>query len=443
VKGRDEGEEIERKPIYGAERAMIGLSRVDFFSDTQFTWGRNTILTRLSEDSKEGLSGVVSELAREMRQSDISGHQSIEQCKSVAEEIRVEAKKTGVNLAELSPKLDVQRQSIGVGVISLHDGQVPLRNKGSGSKRLVGAAMQMKLHNGKNIAVIDEIELGLEPHRIRGLLLKLKGSKQQVFATTHSPVVIRELDAVQEELWVCKRDAAGKVTITSLSTVPGIQGPTRVNAESFLGNRIVACEGKTEIGLLRAYDAYRFEDCSTPVWTLATAYFDCNGAPNLNPNAMQLAKLGYRTAVLCDSDAPNHFSENDAAALAAAGVHVTQWEASYATEHQLLAELPWDQAPTMLEHIANNHDTIELPSIIDLVVKEPRLASLGLTSNPSAWPNTPLVRKVIGDLAHKGNWLKRIDYSRKAFEFALPHLPPTGTMKTRLASLWDWIQSND
>jgi putative ATP-dependent endonuclease of the OLD family len=160
VKGRDEGEEIERKPIYGAERAMIGLSRVDFFSDTQFTWGRNTILTRLSEDSKEGLSGVVSELARGMRQSDISGHQSIEQCKSVAEEIRVEAKKTGVNLAELSPKLDVQRQSIGVGVISLHDGQVPLRNKGSGSKRLVGAAMQMKLHNGKNIAVIDEIERG-------------------------------------------------------------------------------------------------------------------------------------------------------------------------------------------------------------------------------------------------------------------------------------------
>jgi putative ATP-dependent endonuclease of OLD family len=121
VKGRDEGEEIERKPIYAAERAMIGLSRLDFFSDAQFTWGRNTILTRLSENSKDGLSGVVSELAREMRQSDISGHQSIEQCKSVAEEIRVEAKKAGVNLGELSPKLDVQRQSIGLGVISLHD----------------------------------------------------------------------------------------------------------------------------------------------------------------------------------------------------------------------------------------------------------------------------------------------------------------------------------
>jgi putative ATP-dependent endonuclease of the OLD family len=443
VKGRDEGEEIERKPIYAAERAIIGLSRLDLFSDAQFTWGRNTILTRLSEDSRDGLSGVVSELAREMRQSDISGHQSIEQCKSVADEISVEAKKAGVNLVELTPKLDIQRQSIGIGVISLHDGQVPLRNKGSGSKRLVGAAMQMKLHNGKNIAVIDEIELGLEPHRIRGLLFKLKDSKQQVFATTHSPVVIRELDAAQDELWVCKRDAAGKVTVTSLSSVPGIQGPARANAESFLGNRIVACEGKTEIGLLRAYDGYRFGDNSVPVWTLATAYFDCNGAPNLKPNARQLAKLGYRTAVLCDSDAPNHFSEADAATLVASGIHVTKWDATNATEHQLLAELPWNKVPIMLAHIADNHDTVELPTIIDLVVKESRLATLDLNADLSTWPDSPLIRRVIGDLAHKGGWLKRIDYSRKAFDFALPHLPTTGTLRTRLASLWNWIQSNE
>jgi putative ATP-dependent endonuclease of OLD family len=191
VKGRDEGDGVERKPIYAAERSLIGLSRLDFFSDANFTWGRNTILTRLSEGSKGGLTGVVSELAREMRQSDISGHQSIAQCKAVADGVRVEARKTGVNLAELTPRIDVQRQTIGAGVISLHEGQVPLRNKGSGSKRLVGAAMQMKLHNGKNIAVIDEIELGLEPHRIRGLLFKLKSSQQQVFATTHSPAVIR------------------------------------------------------------------------------------------------------------------------------------------------------------------------------------------------------------------------------------------------------------
>jgi hypothetical protein len=102
VKGRDEGDEVERKPIYATERALIGLSRLDFFSDAHFTWGRNTILTRLSEGAKDGLTGVVSELAREMRQSDISGHQSIAQCKTIADGVRVEARKTAANLQQAS-----------------------------------------------------------------------------------------------------------------------------------------------------------------------------------------------------------------------------------------------------------------------------------------------------------------------------------------------------
>jgi putative ATP-dependent endonuclease of OLD family len=443
VKGRDEGDGVERKPIYATERSLIGLSRLDFFSDANFTWGRNTILTRLSEGSKDGLTGVVSELAREMRQSDISGHQSIAQCKAVADGVRVEARKTGVNLAELTPRIDVQRQSIGAGVISLHEGQVPLRNKGSGSKRLVGAAMQMKLHNGKNIAVIDEIELGLEPHRIRGLLFKLKSSQQQVFATTHSAAVIRELDATKDELWVCKRDSAGCVTLKSLGTVPGIQGPARSNAESFLGNRIVACEGVTEIGLIRAYDTYRFDEENAPVWSLATAYFNCDGASKIKPNARQLTALGYRTAVLCDSDAPEHLSSDDIANLTAEGVHVTEWAPGNATEHQLFAELPWQHVPMLLMNIADNHDSIELASMIDAIVKEPRLAALNLANDPQGWSDEPPLRKVLGDLAHQQKWIKRLEYSRKAFEFALPRLPDDGVLKRRLALLWDWVQSHE
>jgi putative ATP-dependent endonuclease of OLD family len=443
VKGRDEGDEVERKPIYGAERALIGLSRLDLFSDAQFTWGRNTILTRLSEGTKDGLGGVVSELAREMRQSDISGHQSIAQCKIVAEAVRVEARNTGVNLAELSPKIDVQRQSIGVGVISLHEGQIPLRNKGSGSKRLVGAAMQMKLHNGKNIAVIDEIELGLEPHRIRGLLFRLKSSQQQVFATTHSAAVIRELDVAKEELWICKRDSEGTVTVKSLGTVPDIQGRVRANAEAFLGNRIVACEGLTEIGLLRAYDTYRFDENNAPVWTLATAYFNCGGSSKIKPDAKALAALGYRTAVLCDSDAPEHLSDDDIAKLRDTGIHVTQWEIGNATEHQLFAELSWNSVPTLLTNIANNHDSVEAASMIDAIIKEPRVASLNLTNDPMSWPDTPLLRKTIGDLAHEFKWIKRVDYARKAFEFALPLLPDNGVLKNRLGLLWGWVQQNE
>ncbi|MFQ5348107.1 MAG: ATP-dependent endonuclease, partial [Rhodothalassiaceae bacterium] len=46
VKGRDEGERTERKPLYASDRAALGLSRLDIFADYHFTWGRNTILTR-------------------------------------------------------------------------------------------------------------------------------------------------------------------------------------------------------------------------------------------------------------------------------------------------------------------------------------------------------------------------------------------------------------
>ncbi len=155
---------------------------------------------------------------------------------------------------------------------------MPLRNKGSGTKRLIGAAMQMKLHGGKNISLIDELEIGLEPHRIRGLIYKLKNSNQQIFATTHSPVVIRELGVADNELYVCKRDAAGTVSLESLAVVPDIQGQVRANAEAFLGSKIICCEGPTEVGCLRAYDVYRFDENNPPVWSLATSYLNCGGA---------------------------------------------------------------------------------------------------------------------------------------------------------------------
>jgi hypothetical protein len=55
----------------------------------------------------------------------------------------------------------------------------------------------------------------------------------------------------------------------------------------------------------------------------------------------------------------------------------------------------------------------------------------------------PPLRKVLGDLAHQQKWIKRLEYSRKAFEFALPRLPDDGVLKQRLALLWDWVQSHE
>ena len=443
VKGRDEDEGVERKPIYASDRATLGLSRLDNFADHHFTWGRNTILTRLSTDREGNLNAVLSELARGMRHTDISVHEGVSECQTVADSIRQEVQNAGVRLTALSPRIDIHRHSIGAGALSLHEDRVPLRNKGSGSKRLITTAMQMKLHGGNNITLIDEIELGLEPHRIRGLINRLRDTNQQILVTTHSPVVIRELNVAADELYVSKRDSAGKITLNSLATVPGIQGPVRTNAEAFLGSKIIVCEGLTEIGCLRAFDLFSLEQSRPPVWTLATAYFDCRGAGGIAPTCPRLVSLGYQTAVLCDNDAPEQLSAEQLAGLRSLGVHVCQWDDGNSTEQQLFFDLPWPHIPELLETIAAKHESMVLASIVDQIIKESRVAGRHLGTDPVAWPESPELRHAMGDLAHKHGWIKRIACSQAAFSFALPHLPNDTTIKSHLAALWDWVERDE
>jgi Zn-dependent peptidase ImmA (M78 family) len=97
--------------------------------------------------------------------------------------------------------LDTQQVSIGNAAIALHSGEdVPLRSMGLGSSRLLVAGLQRRAASDAHIALIDEIEHGLEPYRI-ARLLNVLGSKEsapiQIFLTTHSPVVLRELSSTQ------------------------------------------------------------------------------------------------------------------------------------------------------------------------------------------------------------------------------------------------------
>ena len=434
VKGPDLGEDANKKPISYRDRSVLGLSRIDLLSDYHFTWGRNSILTRLSGEAQGNLSEVLSQLNREIRQIDISD--SIAGYQDVAQDVKKESSSAGVALTDLSPKIDIpRRQSMDTGILSLHEGDVPVSNRGHGSKKLIAVAMQMKLQGGKNISLIDEIETGLEPHRIRGLLQRLKKSGQQVFATTHSPVVVRELEA--SNLYVCRRDGEGNVDIESLDTVFGIQGPVRRNAEAFLGRKIIVCEGATEIGCLRAYDTYRFDkENSSPVWSLATSYFDSGGTGNIKPVCRRLVDLSYKTAVLCDNDAPE-MSEEAVNQLSESGVHVCIWGRGNSTEKQLFQDIPWKDIPKLLSAIADAHDTLELDTIVDLIRKD---TEQNLGTKPADWLESPGLRNVMGRLAHERGWIKRIDYAEEIFKFALPLLPDDTVLKKRLDKLWEWIQ---
>lgn len=271
--------EYDLKALSASERAIFGIGKIGTHLDNNFTWGRNTLLTRLSTQD-DNVNAILANIARGLKGTPLT----LTGCENTAKSIKTESEKFGVKVTEIVPKLDLQKLSFAAGTLALHHEEIPLRNLGTGSKKLISCAMQLKLHDGRNITLIDELELGLEPHRIRGLLRNLKATQQQVITTTHSAVVLRELTVTENELYVCRIDANGNLEIKSLADVPGCQGPIRSNAEAFLGKKVIVCEGQTEVGCLRALDSYQLTLGRIPVWTLNTAYFNAAGAGNIRPS---------------------------------------------------------------------------------------------------------------------------------------------------------------
>lgn len=427
----------QQKPLSSSDRDIFGIGRIDSYLDSNFTWGRNAPLAKLSSENADGLDSTLTNIARLARKTQLDS----EEFNSVALRVKTESEQFGVKLTDVTPKIDVRKLSLGTGALSLHENDIPLRNLGFGSKKLISFAIQKIASEDNNITLIDELELGLEPHRIRGLIKKLKSSRSQVITTTHSPVVLRELSVNKHELYVCRRDNLGNVTLISLASVPDIQGPVRSNAEAFLGRKIVVCEGVTEIGCLRALDEINNTASQTPVWTLNTSYFNASGISNIKRNAVALKNAGYIVSVLCDNDEPTQFTASDKTELIEMGIKITEWESGNSIEQQLFNELPWSDVVEIFNVIANVNDSKNLQELIQSTCSR----TTNLSNNISEWQDSEDLRKAIG-LAAKGGsdsknaWFKRMDYAESVFAYALTKLPVSSKIKTGLNSLWDWVQ---
>jgi hypothetical protein len=141
--------------------------------------------------------------------------------------ILAEAQGLGLPVGKLiQAMLDAGSVTFNAGTISLHDEiGVPLRSLGVGSSRLLVAALQRKASTLSTTFLIDELEYGLEPHRIIRLLATLGAKDEvptvQVFATSHSPVVAAELNAAQ--LFVVRRGTPGHAVLQASQAVD-VQG---------------------------------------------------------------------------------------------------------------------------------------------------------------------------------------------------------------------------
>lgn len=403
VSERAEAQGLSRNLAW-SDRVQIAPTRIGSFAAHHLTWQKGSILTRLA-DERADTKAALAAAAREARASfgDSAG-QTLEETLAIIQDT---ADRLGVSGGEITAMLDAHSVSFSGGAISLHDGQgVSLRKLGLGSSRLLVAGLQNKIASEASIVLVDEVEHGLEPHRIARLLIAL-GAKDnsrplQVFMTTHSPVVLRELATTQ--LHVMRR--SDEHEILAVQGTDAAQGSLRRSAEAYLGARVLVCEGATEVGLIRGIDLYR-DDQGLPTFMAAGGVtVDAGGVNKVYRSAQAFLDLGYETATLRDDD--KQPDEEEEGGFEDGGGAVFRWSDNHALEDEIFACIPERAAQELYRYAESIHGA-------DLVRDHLRTAC-GSSIDPEKWltnldDDKPLM---LADAAKKGGWFKRVSIMEDA-----------------------------
>lgn len=315
-------------------RAALAPARIGNYASTHLSWSRSSVLNKLT-DERPDLGAELARAARDARTG--FGDQAGAQLAETLQIVTRTASALGVPVGQAQAMLDAHAVSVGDGAIALHsESGIPLRSLGTGSARLLMAGLQREAAQAATIALVDEVEFGLEPHRLKRLLDSLGAKDEnvplQVFMTTHSPVALRELSG--DQLFIVRREGDQHV-VRPAGVADEVQSILRTDPEAFLARSILVCEGASEIGLARGLDQYGVDHSQTSFLALGGAYVNAVGStPDLClEKALAMRRLGYNVTAFIDADkAPTPALLE---ALAAESVGLLTWRAGRALEDEL------------------------------------------------------------------------------------------------------------
>lgn len=293
---------------------------------------------------------------------------------------------------------------------------------GLGTRRLAGAAAQQLAHAGSAILLVDEVEYGLEPHRLAHLLTTLRtpNAYAQVFITTHSPTALVHLDA--QDL-VTVRSTAGITTLQSLIDPSSLQGTLRASPAAFLAKHVIVCEGKTELGIaleaLERWDRLRSSDNQAPSAALGVVAVEGGGAAAPN-RAQSLNDAGYQVTLFADSDDPA--TRDKYPGLSATGVQVIEWGNNFHTEAAICDNLDASELTQLIALAVSVADDAETAQ--QSIYSQLQSRGAPRTTPPAdvkSWieANTTLekAREIISRTAHEKSWFKNVEKGRRLVEF--------------------------
>ncbi len=435
----------EGQPISHSDREKLGASPIGSFIERDLSWTKGSPLFRLTGNLTDA-NQIMLAARRGMRQSIFDNESTkpwMEQCTKlgkIAESIGVKSKNT------LTPAIDFKSHTSLASSLTLYDGDVPTRQYGLGSKRLLSMSVQQQSINNGAVLLIDEIEHGLEPHRLRHLIRYFRQSLStsdstrvgQIIFTTHSSISIVECN-VEELNCVINREGVIQV-ITVDST---LKATARAYPEAFLGRKIIVGEGKTEFGVCRGLD----QEWGSCFGVLGIVPVNGGGYTNAPKIAIQLKKLGYDVALIIDSD--QLMSQDHRNEIEQLEVCLLEWDGETSIEERFFFDMPWsilkEELQALITYYSNNPSHIFEPirqllevkgSLVDLGQDIDKWLSKGITEVE--------LRTAVGKAAHKSEWYKDrvgIDLSQplgQRIAHALDDMEGTNTYEN-LTKLKRWL----
>ena len=423
----------EPRILSATQRDEFKVKLIGNFVDREFTWNRGTSLNRHFNIEVNQIKQLGNELIRNAAQKATT--QNDDDTSKIIADIQGIAENYAIPLESLCMNLDAKLFSPISGSLSLFDSQIPFRQKGLGSKKLLSFAIQKHGCGDNGILLCDEVELGLEPNRICRLINNMKsGLKGQIILSTHSPVVLRELSCKQ--LWYVE-NSKGIININRLTDtlspddVNLLQANVRKNAESFLSKKLIVCEGATEVGFLRGLDNFWTQQGNKPCAFYGVSFFDGGGSISAIRLSTRLCHIGYNVAVFGDSDTTEIISAKGT--LESQGISIFVWPGNTHIEGRLFSDLPPAGIIELMAYIIENKSIDHVKS---KYASEYNVLPADLLVHPENY------RANLSQLAHKNDWFKRIDHGVKIAEILCRHISNINDtpLFTTCQTLLKWIE---
>lgn len=422
----DREQDIE---ISHRDRALLDMFMIADYADNHFSYNKLSPLYALLKKGLDAPDTIEKKLVAVVRQAyqSIASNVSFQEFEKVATEIKQEALNLGIEFDDLKTSLEYKGNAYTESNITLHDGQNrPLGMYGKGSKRLLSMAIQLALAKTGGIVLIDEIEQGLEPDRIRTIINKLSQvAPGQVIITTHSRDVV--VESKSETIYLMSKEANSLYQFES-----ELQGLLRSQPEAFFARRVILCEGATEYGIIRALDHFLQREGKLGLSARSIAVVDSKGGDNFYRYAIWLSTKGFDVITFNDDDNKSILSSKEEAI--SAGVRIAICDAGNALEQQLFNDASWS---IIIELVYLAKDILSEEAIVSCLDGIQSISDLNSLIDERQLD----IRQKLGTQSKKKGWYKNVTDGESLGELLfsnMENIEKDRTLYQELKMLLDW-----